>query len=168
MGKPDALSKRAYHGTGAGNNDNILLLTPDLFAIHALEGIVVQRDKGNILKDIQQGNWEDVQEDAVAHATQALQAQCDSGVKSLFSASEDLIPGCHPKPPPLPIPVNDEEEDKVEKNLNSRVFQEKLQFKMKGKGYGVEDISWEPQTNVWASAFVHDFYHRDLGALKAI
>ncbi|KAG5333090.1 hypothetical protein C0989_006287, partial [Termitomyces sp. Mn162] len=58
MGKPDALSRQADHGTGAGDNDNIVLLKPELFAIHALEGIVAQRDEANILRDIQRGNWE--------------------------------------------------------------------------------------------------------------
>ena len=32
MGKPDALSRRADHGTGSNNNSNITLLTPGLFA----------------------------------------------------------------------------------------------------------------------------------------
>ncbi|KAG5720914.1 hypothetical protein E4T56_gene397 [Termitomyces sp. T112] len=40
MGKPDALSRRADHGTGAGDNYNIVLLKPELFAICVLEGIV--------------------------------------------------------------------------------------------------------------------------------
>ncbi|KAG5348745.1 hypothetical protein C0989_008503 [Termitomyces sp. Mn162] len=68
MGKPDALSRQADHGTGAGDNDNIVLLKLELFAIHALEGIVAQKDEANILRDIRQGNWEGAQEDAVAQA----------------------------------------------------------------------------------------------------
>ncbi|KAG5716926.1 hypothetical protein E4T56_gene8535 [Termitomyces sp. T112] len=52
MDKLDALSKQAGHGTGAGDNDNIVLLKPELFAIHALEEIVVQGDKANILRDL--------------------------------------------------------------------------------------------------------------------
>ncbi|KAG5328354.1 hypothetical protein C0989_010562, partial [Termitomyces sp. Mn162] len=71
MGKPDALSGQADHGTGAGDNNNIILLKPELFAIHAIEGIVAQGDEADILKDIQQGNQEGVQEDAVAQAAQA-------------------------------------------------------------------------------------------------
>jgi hypothetical protein len=31
MGKPDALSRRADHGSGQGDNDNLTLLSPDLF-----------------------------------------------------------------------------------------------------------------------------------------
>ncbi|KAG5734888.1 hypothetical protein E4T56_gene13773 [Termitomyces sp. T112] len=53
MGKPDALPRQADHGTGVGDNNNIVLLKPELFAIHALEGIVAQGDDANILRDIQ-------------------------------------------------------------------------------------------------------------------
>ena len=52
MGKPDVLSRRADHRTGVGNNDNIILLKPELFAICALEGVAVQGDEANILKEI--------------------------------------------------------------------------------------------------------------------
>ncbi|KAG5351150.1 hypothetical protein C0989_007720 [Termitomyces sp. Mn162] len=82
MGKPDTLSRQADYGTRAGDNDNnIILLKPELFAICALEGIVVQGDEVNILKDIQQGNQEGAQEDVVAQAAQALQAQQASRIK---------------------------------------------------------------------------------------
>jgi len=39
MGKPDALSCRSNHGTGADNNSDLMLLTPKLFVVHALEGL---------------------------------------------------------------------------------------------------------------------------------
>src|SRR5271155_790473 len=39
MGKPDALSRRADHGSGAKDNENIVLLTPDFFVVRALEGM---------------------------------------------------------------------------------------------------------------------------------
>jgi hypothetical protein len=38
MGKPDALSRRANHGSGQGDNDNLTLLAPELFQIHVLAG----------------------------------------------------------------------------------------------------------------------------------
>jgi hypothetical protein len=38
MGKPDALSRRADHRSGQGDNDNLMLLAPELFRIHALAG----------------------------------------------------------------------------------------------------------------------------------
>jgi len=39
MGKPDALSRRADHGTGADDNSNIVLLRPELFTVRAMEGL---------------------------------------------------------------------------------------------------------------------------------
>jgi len=39
MGKPDALSHRSNHGTGADNNSDVVLLTPKLIAVRALEGL---------------------------------------------------------------------------------------------------------------------------------
>ena len=41
MGKPDVLSHQADHGTGVGDNTNIVLLSPKLFTIRALEGVEV-------------------------------------------------------------------------------------------------------------------------------
>ena len=56
MGKLYALSWQADHGTGAGNNDNIVLLKLELFVICALKGLAIQGDEANILKEIWQGN----------------------------------------------------------------------------------------------------------------
>jgi hypothetical protein len=39
MGKPDALSRRADHGSGQGDNNNLTLLAPELFRIHTLAGV---------------------------------------------------------------------------------------------------------------------------------
>jgi len=39
MGKPDALSRRADHGTSADDNSNIVLLRPELFTVRAMEGL---------------------------------------------------------------------------------------------------------------------------------
>jgi hypothetical protein len=36
MGKSDALSRRADHGTGVGDNSNVTLLRPEFFATHAV------------------------------------------------------------------------------------------------------------------------------------
>jgi hypothetical protein len=49
MGKPDALSRRADHGSGQGDNENLTLLAPELFWIHALAGTRFQGDEQNIL-----------------------------------------------------------------------------------------------------------------------
>jgi len=39
MGKTDALSRRSDHRTGSEDNDNMVLLTPNFFAVRALEGL---------------------------------------------------------------------------------------------------------------------------------
>jgi hypothetical protein len=49
MGKPDALSRQADHGSGQGDNDNLTLLAPELLRIHALAGIRIEGDERNIL-----------------------------------------------------------------------------------------------------------------------
>jgi hypothetical protein len=49
MGKPDALSRQADHRSGKGDNDNLTLLTPELFWIHALAGIRLEGKEHNIL-----------------------------------------------------------------------------------------------------------------------
>jgi hypothetical protein len=49
MGKPDALSRQADHGSGQGDNDNLTLLAPELFRILTLAGARFQGDKRNIL-----------------------------------------------------------------------------------------------------------------------
>ena len=73
MGKPDALSCQADHRTGAGDNDNIVLLRPELFAIWALEGLAIQGEEVSILADIWKGNQEGLHEDVVAKAAATLQ-----------------------------------------------------------------------------------------------
>jgi hypothetical protein len=52
MGKPNALSRRADHGSGQGDNDNLMLLAPELFRIHALAGARFQGDEQNILREV--------------------------------------------------------------------------------------------------------------------
>ena len=52
MGKPDALSRRSDHGTGADDNSDIILLTPKLFAVRTLEGLEFTGLEQDILRDI--------------------------------------------------------------------------------------------------------------------
>jgi hypothetical protein len=52
MGKPDALSRRADHGSGSNDNSNLTLLGPELFQIHALSGLAIEGKEKTIAKDI--------------------------------------------------------------------------------------------------------------------
>jgi len=52
MGKTDALSHRSDHGTGSEDNDNMVLLTLNFFAVQALEGLEAAGEERGILKDI--------------------------------------------------------------------------------------------------------------------
>jgi hypothetical protein len=45
MGKPNALSRQADHGSGQGDNDNLMLLAPELFRIHVLAGARFQGER---------------------------------------------------------------------------------------------------------------------------
>jgi hypothetical protein len=49
MGKPDALSRQADNGSGQGDNDNLMLLAPELFQIHTLAGTRLEGNEHNIL-----------------------------------------------------------------------------------------------------------------------
>jgi hypothetical protein len=75
MGKSDALSHRVDHGTGGGDNDNLILLHLEFFAahaIHALSGLTLEGEEHDILQEIHNGNCTGRQEDAVAKAAEEL------------------------------------------------------------------------------------------------
>jgi hypothetical protein len=65
MGKPDALSRRADHGSGQGDNDNLTLLAPELFRIHALAGARFQGDEQNILREVRRSLKDGIQEESI-------------------------------------------------------------------------------------------------------
>jgi len=71
MSKPDALSHRSDYGTSADDNSNIVLLTPKLFAVRALEGLQLTGPEWDILRDIRQGTKQP-KEEPVAQAAQEL------------------------------------------------------------------------------------------------
>jgi hypothetical protein len=50
MGKSDALSRRADHSSGTEDNRDITLLTPNFFAVCALEGVQVEGEERDLLK----------------------------------------------------------------------------------------------------------------------
>ena len=81
MGKHDALSRRADHGTGASDNSDIVLLTPKLFAVHALEGLEVAGPELDILRDIRKGVKE-LEEESVAKAVKQLRKSSARSLRS--------------------------------------------------------------------------------------
>jgi hypothetical protein len=93
MGKPDTLSRRANHGSGQGDNDNLTLLTPELFRIHTLAGIRLEGDEHNILREVRCSLRDDVQEESVVKAARELRKDKGRGtVKSAeWSESDGLL-----------------------------------------------------------------------------
>jgi hypothetical protein len=93
MGKPDALSRWADHGSGQGDNDNLTLLAPELFWIHVLAGIRLEGDERNILQEVRRSLKDDVQEESVAKVARELWKDKGRGtIKSAeWSESDGLL-----------------------------------------------------------------------------
>jgi hypothetical protein len=93
MGKPDALSRWADHGSGQGDNNNLTLLAPELFRIYALAGVRLEGDEHNILREVRRSLKDDVQEELVAKAARELWKDKSRGmVKSAeWSESDGLF-----------------------------------------------------------------------------
>ena len=85
MGKLNALLYQVDYGSGADNNNNIVLLRPELFAIWALKSLVIQSKEVSILADIWKGNWEGLHEDVVARAAAMLKAGHQMRTYSIYS-----------------------------------------------------------------------------------
>ena len=91
MGKPDALSRRADHGTGADDNSDVVLLAPKLFTVRALEGLEFVGPERDILRDIRQG-VKDPQEEPVARAARELRKSSTRSLRSQeWSETEGLL-----------------------------------------------------------------------------
>jgi len=86
-------------------------------------------------------------------------------VMKLFPAPNDLIARrCQNLPPP-PELVDGEEEYIVEKILNTRIFQQKLQYLVKWEGYEIEGNTWEYSENLdHAPEKVMEFHTKNPGA----
>ena len=88
MGKPDALSRRADHGTGASDNSNITLLTPHTFAVRALEGLEFAGAELDILQDIRKGT-KNPSEEPVANAARLLRKSPTCAIRSAEWSDRD-------------------------------------------------------------------------------
>jgi hypothetical protein len=93
MGKPDALSRWADHGSGQGDNENLTLLAPELFQIHVLACVRLKGDERNILRQVRRSLKDGVQEESVAKAARELRKDKDRGtIKSAeWSESDGLL-----------------------------------------------------------------------------
>ena len=91
MGKPDALSQRLDHSNGASDNEDVVLLQPELIAVQALEGLHLEGPERNILREIRQGNQKGDQEEPVAKAARELQQTSSKMVYSAEWLEEDGV-----------------------------------------------------------------------------
>jgi hypothetical protein len=93
MGKPDALSRQADHGSRQEDNNNLMLLAPELFRIHALVGVRLKGDDCNLLREVRCSLKDNVQEESVAKAARELQKDKGRGtIKSTkWSESDGLL-----------------------------------------------------------------------------
>ena len=79
MGKPDALLRRADHGSTHANNDDMTLLSPELFRIHALSAIDIVGEEKDLLRAIRRSLRNDEQEESVAKAAKELRKDKSRG-----------------------------------------------------------------------------------------
>jgi len=92
MGITDALSRCSNHGTGLEDNDNMVLLTLNFFAVRALEGLEAAGEEQGILKDIRKGMQDGEKEEPVARAAKELQGSSARSVKSVeWSLTNGLL-----------------------------------------------------------------------------
>ena len=90
MGKPDALSRRADHDDGTGDNDNVILLKPETFVVAALSGLAVAGEEVDIIKDIKSSlDTDDLDEPAM----RAVRELRKSSTRSVRSAEWDQRDG---------------------------------------------------------------------------
>ena len=81
MGKSDTLGWRSDHSSGAKDNDNIILLTLDFFAIQALEGLEMLGEEKDILKEIRHQTNSRSKKEVVVKAIKELMRSSNKSVK---------------------------------------------------------------------------------------
>jgi hypothetical protein len=79
-------------------------------------------------------------------------------IVKLLPAPVDPIPGRQAKPPPPPELIDGEEHYEVEQVLNSRWHRNRLEYLVKWKGYGYEENSWVPESQMAAPTLVQKFH----------
>jgi len=91
MRKPDALSWRPDHGNGAFDNEDVVLLRPELIAVRALEGLHLEGPEQDILREIRQGNQKGDQEEPIAKVARELRQASSKTIHSMEWSEEDRV-----------------------------------------------------------------------------
>jgi len=91
MGKLDALSRRPDHSKGTSDNEDVVLLRLELLAIRALEGVQLEGQEKDILREIRQGNQKGDQEEPVAKVVRELRQALDKTVHSTEWSEEEGV-----------------------------------------------------------------------------
>jgi len=91
MGKPDALSRRLDHGRGTSNNEDVVLLRPELIAVRALKGLHLEGSERDMLREICQGNQKGDQKEPVAKAARELRQTSSKTVRSAEWLEDDGV-----------------------------------------------------------------------------
>jgi hypothetical protein len=141
MGKPDTLSRRADHGSGKGDNDNLTLLAPELFRIHVLAGMRLEGDERNILQEVWRSLKVNVQEESVPKAARELRKDKGRGtIKSAEWSESDRLLMFHGK---IDVPKDrDLRHCIVKQHHNTRIARHAGHFKTLGL---VAHNYWWPQ-----------------------
>jgi hypothetical protein len=150
MGKPNALSRCADHGSGQGDNNNLTLLAPELFWIHTLAGARLKGDKRNILREVWRSLRDNVQEESVVKAARELRKDKGRGtVKSAEWSKNDGLLMFHGK---IYVPKDrDLRRHIVEQHHDTRIAGHAGHFKT------LELVScnyWWPQMSRYISVYV--------------
>jgi len=85
------LSRRPDHGKGTSDNEDVILLRPELFAIQALKGIQSEGLEKNILREIRRENQKGDQEEPVAKAARELWQTSGKTVCSAEWSEDDRV-----------------------------------------------------------------------------
>jgi hypothetical protein len=91
MGKSDALSQRANHRDGSEDNRDLTLLTPNFFAVQALEGLEVIGQERDLLRLIRRETKSEELEDTVRQAVKALKSTARSIRSSEWSEVDGVL-----------------------------------------------------------------------------